>query len=109
MPTSVRGFVLVNEHVPATLLQLADDEGVDMVVMSAHGYSGETRFLYGGVVLSFIIYGSTPVLIGQDVPMDKLLPNPAEIWAADRGDLPMHQGMSSVITDFGDSTIMARE
>ena len=92
MPSSIRGFVLVSDHVPATLHQLADEEGVDMVVMSAHGYSGETRFLYGGVVLSFIIYGSTPVLIGQDVPRDKLRPSPAEIWAADHGVLPMHHG-----------------
>ena len=102
MPSSVRGYVLVSEHVPATLHQLADEEGVDMVILSAHGYSGETRFLYGGVVLSFIIYGNTPVLIGQDVPMDKLQLNPAEISAANHGVLPMPHG-SFDIEDSGGS------
>jgi len=94
MPTSVsvRGCVLVGDHVPATLHQLADEEGVGLVVLSAHGYSGGTRFLYGGVVMSFIIYGSTPVLIVQDVPVDEIQPNPAEIRATDHGVLPMHHG-----------------
>ena len=85
MPASVRGRVLVGDHVPATLHQLADEEGVDLVVLSAHGYSGGTRFLYGGVAISFILYGNTPVLIGQDVPVDKIQPNAAEIGATDQG------------------------
>ena len=94
MPTSVsvRGRVLVGDHVPATLHQLADEEGVGLVVLSAHGYSGGTRFLYGGVVMSFITYGSTPVLIVQDVPVDEIQPNPAEIRSADHGILPMPHG-----------------
>ena len=92
MPASVRGRVLVGDHVPATLHQLADEEGVDLVVLSAHGYSGGTRFLYGGVAISFILYGNTPVLIGQDVPVDKIQPNAAEIGATDQGVLPMPQG-----------------
>ncbi len=92
MPSSVRGCVLVGNHVPATLHQLADEEGVDLVVLSAHGFSGGTRFLYGEVVISFIIYGSTPVLIAQDVPMDEIQPNPAEIRVTDYGDLPMPHG-----------------
>ena len=92
MPSSVRERVLVGDHVPATLHRLADEEGVDLVVLSAHGYSGGTRFLYGGVVISFIIYGSTPVLIVQDVPIDELQPNPAEIRVIDHGVLPLPRG-----------------
>ena len=94
MPTSasIRGCVLVGDHVPATLHKLADEEEVGLVVLSAHGYSGGTRFLYGGVVMSFIIYGRTPVLIVQDVPVDEIQPNPAEIRATDHGVLPMHHG-----------------
>jgi nucleotide-binding universal stress UspA family protein len=92
MPASVRGRVMVGEHVPATLHQLADEEGVDLVVLSAHGYSGGTRYPYGGVVTSFITYGSTPVLIVQDLPGDEIQPNPAEIRATDHGVLPMPYG-----------------
>ena len=92
MSSSIHERVLLGAHVSTTLHKLADDEGVDLVVMSAHGYSGETRFLYGGVVMSFIIYGSTPVLIVQDVPVDELQPNIAEIRAVDHGVLPMPHG-----------------
>ena len=96
MPASVRGAFMVGEHVPATLHQLADEEGVDLVVLSAHGYSGGTRFPYGGVVTSFITYGSTPVLIVQDLPADEIQPNPAEMRATDRGALPMPHGTFDV-------------
>jgi len=96
MPSSVRERVLVGDHVPATLHRLADEEGVDLVVLSAHGYSGGTRFLYGGVVISFIIYGNTPVLIVQDVPVDEIQPNPAEIRATDYGVLPKPHGTVDV-------------
>jgi nucleotide-binding universal stress UspA family protein len=92
MPSSVHSCVLVGDHVPAMLHRLADEEGVDLVVLSAHGYSGGARFPYGGVVTSFIIYGSTPVLIAQDVPVGEIEPNPAEICAADHEVLRMPHG-----------------
>ena len=101
-PTLARGRILMGDHVPATLHQLADEEGVDLVVLSAHGYSGGTRFPYGGVVMSFIIYGSTPVLIVQDVPVNALQPNPAELRAADRGVLPMPEGTFTSIRLVGE-------
>jgi nucleotide-binding universal stress UspA family protein len=94
--TAISEYVLVGDHVPATLHQLADEEGVGLVVLSAHGYSGKTRFLYGGVVISFIIYGSTPLLIVQDVPVDELQPNPAELWAMGHRDVSMPHGTSSI-------------
>jgi nucleotide-binding universal stress UspA family protein len=99
MPSSVRGCVVVGNHVPATLHQLAEEEGVDLVLLSAHGYSGGTRFPYGGVAISFIIYGSIPVLIVQDVPLDEIQPSHAEIWASAHGVLPLPHGTF----DFEDS------
>jgi hypothetical protein len=78
------------------LHRLADEEGVDLVVLSAHGYSGGARFLYGGVVTSFIIYGSTPVLIAQDVSADEIAPNPAEMCAAEHAVLRMPHGTFNV-------------
>ena len=94
MTASVRERVLVGDHVAETLHKLAEEEGVNLVVLSAHGYSGGTRFLYSGVVFSFIIYGSTPVLIVQDVPVAELQPNPAEIRVAGHGDLPTPHDIS---------------
>ena len=92
MPSSVRGYVLVGTQVPATLRQLADEEGVDLVVLSAHGDSGGNRFLYGGVVISFVLYGSIPALIVQDVPVGEVQPNPAELRASQHEDLRMPHG-----------------
>jgi len=83
MPSSVLGHVLVGDHVPATLHQLVDEQAVDLVVLSAHGYSGNLRFLYGEVAFSFIMYGKTPVLIVQDIPAHDLQPTPAEVRAMD--------------------------
>lgn len=51
----------------AALHDLVDRERVDLVVLSAHGYSGETRWPYGSVVDKFISYGSSSLLIYQDL------------------------------------------
>jgi nucleotide-binding universal stress UspA family protein len=97
LPSAVRGRIMVGAQVAAALHQLAEEEHVDLVVLSAHGYSGGTRFLYGGVVTSFIIYGSTPLLIMQDVPIGELELNPAEtIRAADNRALRVPQGTFGV-------------
>lgn len=60
--------VVLNGHVAATLHQVVDQEAVDLVVLSAHGYSGHDRWPYGSLVSSFITYGVTPLLILQDMP-----------------------------------------
>jgi len=57
----------VNDNPAAELHRVVKQEQVDLVLMTAHGYSGETRWPYGGVVLNFIAYGNTPLLIYQDV------------------------------------------
>jgi nucleotide-binding universal stress UspA family protein len=96
MPASVRGRVLVGDHVPATLHHLAEEEGVDLVVLSAHGHSGGTEFPYGGMVINFMLYGSTPLLIVQDLPANEIRPSRAEIAATDHWVLPMPHGTSSL-------------
>ncbi len=60
--------LLVSDTVTISLHELASEEQVDLVVMCAHGYSGETRWPYGSTVISFIAYGTSPLLIVQDVP-----------------------------------------
>jgi nucleotide-binding universal stress UspA family protein len=68
------------------LHELADREQVDLVVLSAHGYSGTTRFPYGSHAVSFIAYGSTPLLIVQDLPPAGVKPTVAEVASGE------HQG-----------------
>ena len=58
--------VMVSEHV-STLHELASQENVDLVLAGAHGYSRQSRWPFGSVVSSFITYGTTPLLIVQDV------------------------------------------
>jgi nucleotide-binding universal stress UspA family protein len=82
-PAEIR--LLVEEHVASTLQQLALDEEVDLVVLSAHGYSGSTRWPYGSLTTSFIMYGTTPLLIVQDLPRHAIEPTAAELAAREHG------------------------
>ncbi len=75
----------VSEKVASTLHQIAEQQEVDLVILSAHGYSGETRWPYGSVVVSFIAYGSTPMIVLQDLPADRIEPTRAEIAARQKG------------------------
>ena len=75
----------ISNRVNATLHEIAKQEDIDMVLLSAHGYSGESKWPYGSVVISFISYGTTPLLIVQDIPRDQLRETDAEIAARDFG------------------------
>ncbi len=83
LPAEVR--LLVEDHVAATLQQLALEEKVDLVLLSAHGYSGGTRWPYGSLPTSFITYGNKPLLIVQDLPRQAIEPTAAELAAREYG------------------------
>ena len=70
--------VLSGQNTLATLHEFIDREHIDLVIMSAHGNSGEGRWPYGSMVTNFIFYGSTPLLIIQDMPTSKLEPTQVE-------------------------------
>jgi len=69
----------VSENTAASLHELAEKEEVDLVLLSAHGYSAATRWPFGSVAMSFIAYGVTPFLIMQDVPPPEAEPARAEV------------------------------
>jgi nucleotide-binding universal stress UspA family protein len=73
--------LVVSDRVAATLHELVESEEIDLVLLSAHGYSGESRWPYGSVTVSFIAYGTTPLLILQDLPLDEVEPTLAEVAA----------------------------
>ncbi|MEA4908170.1 MAG: universal stress protein [Chloroflexi bacterium] len=75
----------VGDSVAALLQQTVDEYNADLVLMSAHGYTGETRWPYGHVVLSFVAYGTTPLMIMQDVSSDRLEISKAERIARQQG------------------------
>ncbi len=76
--------LLVSDDPALTLHELAHDEDVDLVMLAAHGYSGERRWPYGSIALNFIAYGSTPLLIVQDVPAEEAEQTEAERAASER-------------------------
>lgn len=73
--------LLISEDAAAALHELIVQENVDLVLLSAHGYTGQAKWPYGSVALNFIAYGTTPLLIMQDLPKDELERTQAEISA----------------------------
>lgn len=71
----------ISDNAASTLHELVDEQDVDLVLMSAHGYSGETRWPYGSIAISFIVYGVTPLLIVQDVSLGDIALTRAEVAA----------------------------
>jgi nucleotide-binding universal stress UspA family protein len=76
--------LLESDDPALTLHELVEEEEVDLVVMAAHGYSGETQWPYGSIALNFIAYGSNPLLIVQDVPPEEAAVTKAEKAAKER-------------------------
>jgi nucleotide-binding universal stress UspA family protein len=75
----VRVRVLVSDHLAATLHELVEQEETDLVLLSAHGRSGQTRGLYGAVVSNFIAYGTTPLVIVRDSAQSPTSPIPVQV------------------------------
>lgn len=67
----VQIHLLTSDNAAAALHELAEKEGIDMVALSAHGYSGNNQWPYGSMVNNFILYSKVPLLIVQDLPAKK--------------------------------------
>lgn len=63
------------------LRDLVEQADVDLVVLSAHGYSGWTEWPYGSVIVSFIGCGTAPLLIVQNLSPDEVERTGAEMCA----------------------------
>jgi nucleotide-binding universal stress UspA family protein len=66
--------LLVSEHLTATLHELVEQEKADLVLLSAHGRSDQTRAPYGDVVSNLIAYGTTPLIIIQEYTQAQTAP-----------------------------------
>jgi nucleotide-binding universal stress UspA family protein len=64
----VQSHLITSDHTTAALYQVVEQENIDMVTLSAHGYSGKHQWPYGSVVNNFILYGNVALLIVQDQP-----------------------------------------
>lgn len=81
LPPDAQIRLLVSENAPEILHELVIDESVDLVVLGAHGWGSVTRWPYGRTVLNFIVYGTTPLLILQDLSFDEIERTQAEAAA----------------------------
>lgn len=87
--------LLVNHSPADALLELAETMEADLVILSAHGHSGESTRPFGSVVTSFISYGDSTLLVIQDLPQKRIRPTRAEIAASK--SVNNHIGLSKAI------------
>jgi nucleotide-binding universal stress UspA family protein len=66
--TNVIVHLIVSNNAAGAIHELVDREQIDIVVASAHGYSGISQWPYGSMVNNLIQYGKVPLLIVQDLP-----------------------------------------
>jgi len=78
---NLRTFQITSDSVISSLHNIVEKENADLVVLSAHGRSSDTRWPYGSITTSFIVYGTTATLIIQDFPKDKIQSSQAELAA----------------------------
>ncbi len=67
-----------SKNTTVALHNLVDKEKIDLVLLSAHGLSGQQRWPYGNIALNFIAFGTTPMIIIQDLTREKIKPSEAE-------------------------------
>lgn len=86
LPVECDTCVLEHMSVSYAIQDLAShDDEIDLVVLCAHGYSGQFAWPYGSIAQNYIDHGTKPVLIIQDVPRSRVQPTAAEIAAKKSG------------------------
>jgi len=82
---TVKTHLITSENAAVALHQLVEQEQIDLVALSAHGYSGNHQWPYGGMVNNFILYSKVSLLIVQDQPA-KPEALPGETSAGERAE-----------------------
>jgi nucleotide-binding universal stress UspA family protein len=82
---TVQTHLITSDNASAELHRVAEQEHIDMVTLSAHGYSGNHQWPYGSMVNNFIMYGKVHLLIVQDLPAKQEL-IPPELPSSERAE-----------------------
>ena len=86
LPVECETCVLEDIGVSSAIQDLANrEEEIDLVVLCAHGYTGQFAWPYGSVARNYIEHGTKPVLVIQDVPRSQIQPTAAEMAAEKSG------------------------
>lgn len=74
----IKTHISVGDNAIAVLHDIAEESNADLVLLVAHGETGERRWPYGSVTTSFVAYGNTSLLILQDLPESEIHETRAE-------------------------------
>jgi len=85
LPPDIETRLVLNEQPAEILHELIRQEGADLVILGAHGYSASFQRPYGHIALNFIAYGTTPLIVVQDLPREDVEMTTAERAAAEAG------------------------
>ncbi len=77
----VKIIIETSEKPTLSLHNIIDREKIDLVLLSAHGSSGDNRWPYGKIALNFIAFGTTPIIIVQDLCKEEVQKTLAEKYA----------------------------
>ena len=66
------------DHAIGALHDMVEDVKADLVMLVAHGDTGERRWPYGSITTSLIAHGNVPLMIIQDLSENEAAPTPAE-------------------------------
>jgi nucleotide-binding universal stress UspA family protein len=75
--------LVTSDNVTTALHDMVEEQGADLVMLVAHGHSGEGRWPYGSIATSFIAYGATSLMIMQDLSAKEIGKTIAEIAAGE--------------------------
>jgi nucleotide-binding universal stress UspA family protein len=87
LPVECEICVLEHTSASSAIQELASqEEDIDLVVLCAHGYTGQPNWPYGSVARNYMEHGTKPILVIQDVPRSQVPPTAAEVAAEKSGD-----------------------
>ena len=76
---TARTQLAVSSDVALALHEMVDNEGVDLVLLSAHGRSAKPIWPFGSLTTNFIFFSGVALLIAQDFSHEELEPLAAEL------------------------------
>jgi nucleotide-binding universal stress UspA family protein len=85
LPVDSETRIVESISAASAIQKLADQEEIDIVVLCAHGYTGQVSWPYGTITRNYIEHGTKPVLVIQDIPLSQVRPTAAEIAAGQSG------------------------
>ncbi len=87
LPVECETRVIENISVTTAIQDLATQtEDIDLIILCAHGYTGQSSYPYGSIAHHVIQHGTKPVLVVQDVPRAHIQLSEAEKVARKFGD-----------------------